>query len=229
MSAGVLKRALSTTVSVLLLAAGPLLAIEEPAGEKAFLSWGEKQAVAIARATRESGRVGGFFDTRITGTNRSYNYKLRATWLTPDVIRASARLAQLELGLTDEETLALVSEAEALGDTVILVEIDPREGSGVIPREWVAVLRPRSDDDERSGEEAPSARGRLRSDGRRMKALAGGYERDYAYDVFWLSFPLVDTAGEPLFPTAVDEAELVVRIAGKEGRVSWKIPSSLSR
>ena len=78
--------------------------------------------------------MGGRLDTRILSREHSYNYKLRATWLTPEVIRATARLAQVRNWLSVEETLALVAEAEAAGDTVILVEIDPREGSGVVPR-----------------------------------------------------------------------------------------------
>ena len=77
--------------------------------------------------------MGGRWNTRILSREHSYNYKLCATWLTPEVIRATARLAQVRNWLSVEETLALVAEAEAAGDTVILVEIDPREGSGVIP------------------------------------------------------------------------------------------------
>ena len=40
--------------------------------------------------------MGGWLDTRILSTEHSYNYKLRATWLTPEVIRATARLAQVQ-------------------------------------------------------------------------------------------------------------------------------------
>src|SRR6266705_4931635 len=100
-------------------------------------------ARSVALSTRVSGQVGKSMDFRVTGTDRSYNYKLRATWLTPDVIRATARLLQLSEHMSDEQTQALVAEAEAAGDTVVLVEIDPREGSGVIPNDWLAFLRPR--------------------------------------------------------------------------------------
>lgn len=50
--------------------------------------------------------------------------------MTPDVIGANARLLQLSLRLSDDQTRKLVAEAEAIRDTVILVELDPREGSG---------------------------------------------------------------------------------------------------
>ena len=60
--------------------------------------------------------------------------------MTPDVIRASARLIQLREGLTDAETRALVEEAESIEGTVIMVELDPDEGSGVIPLSWAAFL-----------------------------------------------------------------------------------------
>lgn len=100
-----------------------------------YLTWPASTAESIGRAMRATGRVGGFFDFRVKSTNKSYNYKLRATWLTPDVIRATARLEQLRNRLSEEATRRLVVEAEGAGDTVVLVEIDPREGSGVIPRD----------------------------------------------------------------------------------------------
>ena len=90
-----------------------------PADDRSYLSWSEKQCMKIGDAQRSKGRVGGFFDTRILGTNKSYNYKLRATWLTPEVIRAGARLKQFEQGLTDEETIALVAKAESSGERVL--------------------------------------------------------------------------------------------------------------
>jgi len=50
------------------------------------------------------------------------------------VIQATARLLQLSERLSDGQVEELVREATAAGDVVILVEIDPREGSGVIPK-----------------------------------------------------------------------------------------------
>jgi hypothetical protein len=178
----------------------------------------------IGESMREKGRVGGFLDTRILGTNKSYNYKLRATWLTPEVIRAAARLRQFEQGLTNEETVALVAKAESIADTIIMVEIDPREGSGIIPREWVALLRPKTSDDKFIG-----VRGVSHPELRKAKALKGTKGRDYDYDVFWLTFSLVDEDGQPLLADTIREAELVVRIHNKEGRVNWRIPDSIRR
>lgn len=170
---------------------------------------------------RANGRAGGWLDTRVVGTEHSYNYKLRATWLSPEVIRASARIHQLQNGLDDAQAMALVADAEGRGDTVILVEIDPREGSGIIPNDWVALLRPKTTDG--SGRTMPGANHpELRS----VKALSGTNRRDYAYDVFWLVFPLA-MKGQPLFGEGDREAELVVRVGGKEGRVSWVIPPSI--
>ena len=59
------------------------------------------------------------------------------------LIHATARLRQLSMGLSNDETCQLAAEAEAAADTIFLVEIDPRDGSGVIPREWTAMLSPR--------------------------------------------------------------------------------------
>jgi hypothetical protein len=183
---------------------------------------GEKAARAAVLGMRVNGQVGGAFDFRVTSTDRAFNYKLRATWLTPDVIRATARLTQLAEGLTNEEASKLVEEAEAVGDTVVLVEIDPREGSGIIPRDWTAHLAVRGS--ETPGDEA--VRGKA-VDLRDVKALAGVGQRDYAYDIFWVVFPLRRADGQPLFDAKDQEAELAVRIHGKGGRVRWKIPESI--
>ena len=195
---------------------------ESPKKQGAFLSWSDEQAVEIGKAMRADGRVGGWFDARVVHTEHSYNYKLRATWLTPEVIRASARMHQLVEGMDDETTMDLVEDADGRGDTVILVEIDPREGSGIIPREWVALLRPKTDD----GSER-AVQGVNKPQLRNVKALSGTSRRDYAYDIFWLVFPLVRSDGAPLFRDGDREAELVVRIQGKEGRVAWSIPQSI--
>ena len=62
---------------------------------------------------------------------------------------------------------------------------------------------------------------------RDLRALAGVFRRDYAYEVFWVVFPLTSEGGAPLFPRDVAEAELVVRIYNKEGRVKWTVPPSI--
>jgi len=190
------------------------------AGPDAYLSWSDKQAETVGRQTYQKGRVGGVFDMRMLKTDRSYNYKLAATWLTPEVIRATARLAQLSGRLAEAETRALVKAAEAAGDTVIMVEIDPREGSGVIPNDWQAFLQPKDRPD-------AAVRGTVRPELREVKALAGVLRRNYDYDRFWVTFPLTGATGTPLFAATDAHAELVVRIHDKEGRVDWAIPASI--
>lgn len=182
-----------------------------------------KRAREIALSTRVNGQVGNSFDLRITSTDRSYNYKLRAIWMTPEVIRANARLLQLTRSLSLAETDALVKEAESVDGAVILIEIDPREGSGVIPRDWQARFGPRSDEKFGGivGKKAPHLRD--------APALASAARRDYSYDQFWVVFPLAGPDGGPLFAEIDEEAELVVQIYNKEGKVRWSIPPSLRR
>lgn len=188
----------------------------------AYLSWSARQAEAVGQQSYQKGRVGSAFDLRVLKTDRAYNYKLAATWLTPEVIRATARLAQLRDRLSDAETGALVKEAEAAGGTVIMVEIDPREGSGVIPNDWQAFLQPR-------GRPGVAVRGTMRPPLREVKALAGVLRRNYDYDRFWVTFPLIQPTGLSLFSSTDLEAELVVRIYDKEGHVAWPVPPSLRR
>jgi hypothetical protein len=197
-----------------------LLAAGLPGADDDFLRWDAKQARTIALATRVSGQVGKSLDFRVTGTDRSYNYKLRATWMTPQVIRAVARLQQLATALTNEETRKLVAEAEAAGEIVVQVEIDPREGSGVIPNDWVALLGTRTE----PGAASRAVRGASRPKLRDLPALAGGVPRDYSYEVFWVVFPAQGEDGQPLFSPADREAELSVRIGGKVGKVRWPVP-----
>ncbi|HLG58807.1 MAG TPA: hypothetical protein VI485_25905 [Vicinamibacterales bacterium] len=188
-----------------------------------YVSWSAEQAETVGRSMRADGRAGGRFDTRILKTDRAYNYKLRATWLTPEVIRASARIEQLRSRLSDEQTRALVAEAEAAGHTVILVEIDPREGSGVIPLDWRAVLQAKDWKPGMPGSVLGVSTPQLKL----VKALAGVVRRDYSYDVFWVVFPLLDDTGAPVFADAVRDVELVVGIHEKEGAVRWPVPASI--
>jgi hypothetical protein len=190
------------------------------AGPDDYLSWSSKQSETVGRQMYQKGRVGGVFDLRMLKTDRSYNYKLAATWLTPDAIRATARLAQLSGRLSEAETRALVKAAEAAGDTVIMVEIDPREGSGVIPNDWQAFLQPKDRPD-------AAVRGTIKPELREVKALAGVLRRNYDYDRFWVTFPMTGSTGAPLFAATDANAELVVRIYDKEGRVDWPIPASV--
>ena len=190
-----------------------------PADNTSYLSWNTKMIETITKKVRVNGQVGGSFDFRIRNTERSYNYKLRATWFTPEMVRASARYWQLRERLSEEQTRALVAEAEAAGDTVIMVELDPREGSGIIPSDWLAIFRGKGSSIETKGTVIPA----LRS----VKALAGTVQRDYAYDVFWVTFPLVDEKRQAILPDSASEAELIVTIYDKQGKVTWQIPESL--
>ncbi len=190
--------------------------------DDAWLSWTAARAQSIAKGAYVQGRVGGIFDTRILKTDRSYNYKLAATWMTRDILRATARTLQLSERLSDAETKSLVADAVAAGDTVVMVEIDPREGSGVIPNDWSAFLQPAM----ANGAEARTVRGENVPKLREVKALAGVLRRNYDYDRFWVVFPLRHPDGAPLFAQDATHAELVVRIADREGRVKWAIPAS---
>jgi hypothetical protein len=183
---------------------------------QAYQSWSAKQAESIGKSMRVDGRVGGWFDGRIVRTNESYNYKLAATWITPDVIRATARLRQLSLRLSPAETDAFVETALRPDTTTVLVEIDPREGSGVIPLDWLAIL-------ETGGTVIRgTAQPALRDD----PAFAGVARRNYDYERFWMTFPL-HTNGTPSFPSGAASVDLVVRIKSKEGRVSWPVTGAL--
>lgn len=185
-----------------------------------YLKWTARQAETIGTAAYQRGRVGGLFDTRLLKTERSYNYKLAATWLTPDAIRATARLLQLRGGLSDDETRALVAEAESSSGTVVMIEIDPREGSGVIPNDWSARFQPK-------GRPEQSVRGTLSPQLREVKALAGVLRRNYDYDRFWVTFPSKRDDGTPLFGDTDRLAELVVQIVDKEGSVEWALSESI--
>lgn len=216
-----MKKAL--VVLVILISFSSFISTKLRADDESYLSWSDQEALRIGKSMIAKGRVGAFWDGRVTHTERSYNYKLRATWIIPEVIRASARFQQLKDRLTIAETEALVSEAENVGDTVIMVEIDPREGSGVIPLDWRSFFQPKRIKEGQAG----AILGKNCSECRMLKALRGVSTRDYAYDLFWIVFPLTDENGDPVLSESVSEAELVVRIYGKEGHVSWQIPSSI--
>lgn len=187
--------------------------------DEAYLTWSAKQAEAVGTNAYRRGRVGGIFDLRALKTERAYNYKLAATWLTPEAIRATARILQLRSRLSDADTRALVAEGASIPGTVVIVEIDPREGSGVIPKDWDALLQPK-DRAERA------VRGTTSPELRDVKALTGVLRRNYDYDRFWVSFPVAKD-GAPLFSETDRVAEVIVRIHEKEGRVEWPIPSSV--
>ena len=202
---------------------GLLLATSLGAADDAYLGWDAKYASQVVLGRRVDGRVGPALDFRVLSTDRSFNYKLRATWMTPEVIRASARLQQFIRALSPAETRKLVADAEAIEGTVVLVEIDPREGSGVIPRDWVSTFGPAGP----AGSAPLFVRGVEKPELRELPALAGGARRDYAYEVFWVVFPSKNDEGKLLFGPADKEAELSIRIHDKLGKVRWPVTDAL--
>jgi hypothetical protein len=188
-----------------------------------YLSWTAPQAENIGKNMRVSGKVGSSWNMRGLHTERAVNYKLRATLFTPEVIRASARLEQIRSRLTDEQTRKLVNDAEQAGDIIVMIELDPNEGSGVIPLDWRVFLQPRGLKPGSEGAVTGINSPQLRA----LKALSGVARRDYDYDVFWIVFPLTDENNRPLITADMSQMELLVGIYNSEGRVSWQMPESI--
>ena len=188
-----------------------------------YLTWTKDQATKIGLKWRVAGRVGWKpirFEITYSGV---YFYELRATLMTPEAIRAAARLEQLRRHLTDDETRSLVTEAEKIDGLVVYIELNPREGSGVIPLNWHTTLRPKGVKDDSPLEIGGTSTPKLRE----VKALTRVGQRDYAYDVFWVVFPMRDKQGKLIWETPPDEIELVVGINELRGRVSWRVNDSL--
>jgi hypothetical protein len=186
-----------------------------------YLSWDINRCREIIKTMWGKGKVGA--GQGLIHTERAHSYKLRATWLTPEVMRASARMLQIGNRLTDEATRALITEAEAIGDTVMIVDIDPREGSGVIPNDWQVFLQSKSEKKVPGNPVSGVSTNKLRD----VKVIASAVMRDYDYDRFYVIFPLKNEKGESVLPDSAQEAELVVRIYDKEGKVTWKIADSI--
>ncbi|MDM7923598.1 MAG: hypothetical protein QUS14_14965, partial [Pyrinomonadaceae bacterium] len=192
-------------------------------GSEEYLTWTLKQAEKVGQSTVKEGRSGSSFDFRIMGTDKAYTYQVRATLFTPEVIRASARAEQIGNRLSAEETRKLVAEAESAGDLVVMIEIDPAEGSGVVPLDWRVFLQPGGFVPGRDGAVAGVKAPYLRN----SKVFRGVTKRDYEYDVFWVIFPLVGEDKKPIFGESVSTLELFVGIYKKEGKITWPIPPSL--
>lgn len=191
---------------------------------ESYLSWSSSQAESTVNNSRISRKAGNsLFDLRGIHQNKAINYKVRATLMSPEVIRATARYEQLRNRLTDDETRKLVSEADSAGDLVVMIEIDPNEGSGVIPVDWRVFLQPKN---LRSGDDG-AVPGTKSPEFRKFKAFSGVARRDYDYDVFWVTFPLVDENKKLTISSDVPEIELVVGIYGKEAKLSWRMPESV--
>ena len=188
-----------------------------------YLTWTKDQATKIGLKWRVAGRVGWRpvrFEITYSGV---HFYELRATLMTPEAIRAAARIEQLRRRLTDDETRALVTEAEKIDGLVAFIELNPRSGSGVIPLNWYTALRPKGVKDDSPLEIGGTSSPALRH----VKALTRVGPRDYAYDVFWVVFPMRDKQGKLIWETAPNEIELVVGINDLRGRVSWRVNDSL--
>lgn len=196
---------------------------QSSAGSDDYLKWDLKKAETIGQSTVKKGRSGSMFDLRIMDQDKAINYQLRATLFTPEVIRASARAFQLRNRLSADDARLMVKEAEDAGDLVVMIEIDPAEGSGVVPLDWRVFLEPAGFVPGSNGAVPGTKAPKLKN----IKALRGTKNRDYEYDVFWVTFPLVDDNGRPVFDDSVNSIELVVGIYKKEGKLTWQITPSL--
>ena len=194
-----------------------------PGHSEEYLTWNLKQAEKIGQSTVKEGRSGSSFDFRIMGQDKAFTYQVRATVFTPEVIRASARFEQITNRLGADDARKLVADAEAAGDLVMMIEIDPAEGSGVVPLDWRVFLQPGGfvpgNDGAVAGTKAPYLRNE--------KVFRGVTKRDYEYDVFWVVFPLVNKNKKPLFDDSVTAFELMVGIYKKEGKITWPISPSM--
>ena len=214
-----------------MLVGGLAVGLSAMASQAPFLSWTAKQAETVGKSGFRQGRVGGWFDARVINTDRSYNYKLAATFFSPDVVRASLRMRQLALRLPDQTVTDMAHRAIDRPGLVVLIEIDPREGSGVIPREWHAFLEPfeteKAAKDKNGVALRESILGVAVPELREDPAFAGVRRRDYAYDQFWLEFDREQVFGG--LEGKVGALRLVVRIYNKEGRVEWPVDSSMTQ
>ena len=215
-----MKRLVLLFVLAILLAVPEGAAPQEPANP---LSGSPKQAEAIIQKMLVKGRVAGSRGMNPFNTSQSKSYKLRALWLTPDVIAASARLIQLQERLTEQQARALLEEADLPGYTIMLVDLDPDEGAGVIPLDRATFLQPKG----AAPDSGRAVHGLEKPDFNEKKALARVMRRNYAYDRLWFAFPLQTESGAPLFSPSDQEAELIVQIRGREERVKWPIPDSI--
>ena len=207
-------------VSFKLFLIAQLLFLQSPASPS-YLNWTQKQANDVGKSMRALGRVSGT-GRGLFNTEKSLSYKIRATWISQEVIQATARLQQLRSRLSDGETKEIVSKAKQTRGIVFMIEIDPDEGSGVVPSDWEAFLQPRRLEQGRYDAIAGINNAALRNE----PAFAGVFNRDYNYDVYWVVFPLCNKEGKPLFTDKDREAELIVRIERKEGKIKFPIPES---
>ena len=178
-------------------------------------SLSNKKAVSILESERSNGRVGGAWDFRVTNTDRSFNYKLRATPISARVATALAHLLVNAKGIQPSEARATVSSLLEGGYYYLMIELDPREGSGVIPSDWTARL----------GNEKNSESGHICEklpDTGPWAQIIRAFPRDYAYDAFLVRVARVD-GGKPIITSGLP-VELRVHIENKSGTVRWNTP-----
>jgi hypothetical protein len=217
------KNIISFLISMFLALCGINGAYGQAADPDGYLQWDAATAIRIGEQMRQKGKVGSAFTMRGINTQRAINYKMRATLMSSEMIRAAARIQQITNRLSDDETKALVAEAESAGDLVVMIEIDPNEGSGVIPLDWRVFLQANGTGPGIGGAVAGIKSPQLRN----VKALNGVFRRKYDYDLFFVVFPLTDGEGVPLISPDALGLEVVVGIYNKEGRVSWRTPESI--
>jgi hypothetical protein len=213
---------LKTSCTLILLVSLCSASIAQQSQNQDYLSWTSRQAFNIGTQWRVAGRVGWGSRSNPFASENCF-YDVRATLMTAEAIRAAARLEQLRRHFTDAETQELVMEAEKIDGLVAIIEINPREGSGIIPLTWHAILQPKG-----AKEGSPlSILGINRPDLRQFRALTTVAPRNYDYDVFWLVFPMKDREGKSIWETPPDTIEIVINIGEKHGRMSWRVNDSL--
>ena len=211
-----------TSLTLILLLCVSSTSIAQQSQNEDYLSWTSKQAFNIGTKWRVAGRVGWGSRLDLFSSENCF-YDVRATLMTAEAIRAAARLEQFRRHFTDAETRELVTEAEKIAGLVAVIEINPREGSGIIPLTWHAILQPKG-----AKEDSPLAiLGINRPELRQLRALTTVAERNYNYDVFWVVFPMKDPQGKLVWETPPDTIEIIINIGGKHGRMSWRVNDTL--
>ena len=104
-----------------------------------------------------------------------------------------------------------------------MFDIDPREGSGVVPLDVGVTLQITGQPDNQHR----IVRGILTHALRDTRALAGIFRRDYAYERFWAVFPLNRKQRSFVFAEGTTGLAFVVRIYDKEGHVEWPVSQAL--
>jgi hypothetical protein len=198
--------AIVATVAILTAAppaAGRLLA----QADSNYLLWTPAQAEQIGLAMRKAAQAG--------------PYRVQATWLTPEVVRATARILQLREGLNVETTDDMVQQAEAAADTAVLIELSGPEAAQVTAGEIEASFTPAG---AAGGGPIPGTQAPGLEEVRAYRGVAPLSKESRA---FWLAFKLPREAYVPVIPGSGRAVTLTLRVKGAAASVSWPIPDSL--